>query len=130
MILNNCNTCGRKPEIRGHFDIFNRRNHQAICKCGKAIITLRGNTWTAEVAADMWNRANPQEEEVRRDYLNYLAACIAREGFRVELENGVVYLCPSWKITDENYKLVREVLNRNHEMHEFYKKRLKPGVKV
>lgn len=134
MILNNCTTCGRKPDIHKHsFNRFSHEwNHYAICGCLKHVSAIGGNIWTAEVAADMWNRANPETEmSDEKDYINYLAACVARAGFSVTLEGGEVYLSPGWKVCMEEFReLTWEVFRRKEEMFKFYKNRLQPGVKA
>lgn len=70
MILNNCNQCGRKPDRKTIAD-----ENYFECKCGRTVRSLQFSLfWTPEVAADMWNRANPQEEKtMHSDYINYLA---------------------------------------------------------
>ncbi len=69
--LNNCTTCGRKPEIQ----VIGLCNY-AQCKCGKNVSANSG-IWSEEVAADMWNRANPQEECVRINIGNHLPGDVA-----------------------------------------------------
>lgn len=123
MILNNCTTCGRKPEIQ----VIGLCNY-AQCKCGKNVSANRG-IWSAEVAADMWNRANPQEEEVRRDYLNYLAAEICKAGLSVCFdEHGDMLFTGKVKTPLPN--LAMECIKYRNELTEFYKKRLERGVKA
>lgn len=123
MILNNCTTCGRKPEIQ----VIGLCNY-AQCKCGKNVSANSG-IWSEEVAADMWNRANPQEEEVRRDYLNYLAAEICKAGLSVCFdEHGDIVF--TGKVKTPAPHLAMECIKYRNELTEFYKKRLEPGVKV
>jgi len=71
MILNNCTTCGRKPEIQ----VIGLCNY-AQCKCGKNVSANKG-IWTAEVAADMWNRDNPQVESLRINTGNHMPGDVA-----------------------------------------------------
>lgn len=123
MILNNCTTCWRKPEIQ----VIGLCNY-AQCKCGKNVSANRG-IWSAEVAADMWNRANPQEEEVRRDYLNYLAAEICKAGLSVCFDEYGDMLFTG-KVKTPLPNLAMECIKYRNELTEFYKKRLEPGVKV
>lgn len=130
--LNNCNTCGRKPEIRGYINIFSQRNNQAICKCGKAIIPYRGNSWSEEVAADMWNRANPQEEKtMHSDYINYLADQASKAGLKAKIDDWGNLDFGKPKISNPDMAMLAlELIKFRLELTEFYKKRLEPGVKV
>lgn len=125
MILNNCTTCGRKPERKTIAD-----ENYFECKCGRTVRSLQFSLfWTPEVAADMWNRANPQEEEVRRDYLNYLAAEICKAGLSVCFdEHGDMLFTGKVKTPLPN--LAMECIKYRNELTEFYKKRLERGVKA
>lgn len=132
--LNNCTTCGRKPEIG--FSELSTKNMMAICRCGKQISSAGLKIWSAEVAADMWNRANPQEDgfEFRRDYINYLAAELASYRLNVTAsENGLTIkeTRPSDAQTAKHINaLIEECEYHKQDLTEFYKKRLKPGVNV
>lgn len=135
MILNNCTTCGRKPEFGGFFHVF-AGNYHVVCKCGKTVMANKGNIWQKEVAADMWNRANPQEDgfEFRRDYINYLAAELASYRLNViATDNGLTIKenRPSDAQTAKHINaLIEECEYHKQDLTEFYKKRLEPGVKV
>jgi len=76
MILNNCTTCGRKPDIYKMVS-GDRLDHYFGCKCGRTVNSDCKREWTPEVAADMWNLANPQEECVRINIGNHLPGDVA-----------------------------------------------------
>lgn len=122
MSLNNCTTCGRKPRIG-----ISGWSSDVWCRCGK-MVKSNGGIWSEEVAADMWNRANPQEE-VRRDYLNYLAAEICKAGLSVCFDEHGDMLFTGKVKTPVPY-LAMECIKYRNELTEFYKKRLESGVKV
>jgi hypothetical protein len=131
MILNNCTTCGRKPEIQV-IDWF----HHAQCKCGKHVSASGGNIWSAEVAADMWNRANPVEDgfEFRRDYINYLAAELVKYRLFVTVNGKGALMIketrPSDKETAENIRgLIAECQYHKQDLIDFYKNRLQTEAK-
>ena len=89
MILNNCTTCGRKQKIgRTSFGGCN-----AWCACGK-MVHSNGDQWIETVAADMWNRANPQKDyfEFRPDHINKIAHDLAISGFRTDVSQGILNL--------------------------------------
>jgi len=69
--LNNCRNCGRVP-LWSYSGSFN--NSCLCCSCGRTVAS-NGKIWSQEVAADMWNQANPEESgfEFNREYINFLA---------------------------------------------------------
>jgi len=121
--LNNCTTCGRKPRIG-----INGWSSDVWCRCGK-IVKSNGGIWSEEVAADMWNRANPQEEKtMHSDYINYLADRLAKNGIRVIVQNYGFSFDTKRGVAEKNIDLMNEALNHGDELTEFYKNRLKPGA--
>lgn len=127
LILNNCIDCGRVPEMK----ILYGGNHGAECKCGKYVFSDFKN-WSREVAADMWNRANPVESalDVKGVYLNFLAGELARYRLRViVIENGLTIheTCPTDEETgDEIERLMSQCRLHTKELTAFYRKRLEP----
>lgn len=128
IILNNCIDCGKVPEIQvidWHF--------YPQCKCGKTVKS-NGKLWSQEVAADMWNRANPVESalDVKGVYLNWLAGELARYRLRVIVtEKGLTIheTCPTDEETgDEIERLLRQCKLHTQDLTEFYRKRLEPAV--
>jgi len=123
IILNNCIDCGRVPGIQ----VIYGGNHAAICKCGKAVVS-DFKIWSREVAADMWNRANPV---FNIDFIdvNVLAHIICRQGlkpfidnrgelqFRGEVRDGFV----------ASKNIMQMVHAQNDDLTAFYKSRLEPA---
>lgn len=125
MILNNCTTCGRKPEIQ----VIGLCNY-AQCKCGKNVSANKG-IWTAEVAADMWNRANPVEEEVKSDIINRIAHDLAVCAVKVDISTGKLKFTQSDNCGFSEGLVLSRIVNAQQyerELTEFYKKRLEPGA--
>jgi len=128
IILNNCIDCGRVPS-RSFNGSFN--NACYTCKCGRAVAS-NGDLWSLEVAADMWNRANPEESslDVKGVYLNWLAGELARYRLRVIVtEKGLTIheTCPANEETgDEIERLLRQCRLHTQDLTEFYRKRLEP----
>lgn len=130
MILNNCTTCGRKPEIRSP----SRYDNYCECKCGKTVIS-NNQLWTAEVAADMWNRANPVDEERVFYQMNILADKVCKAGLSPAFDkNGNIFFYKTSNksiLTNEKNKWLNIKLKKyKQELTDFYKNRLQPGVKA
>ena len=123
MVLNNCTTCGRKPEIQV-IDWF----HYAQCKCGKHVSASGGNIWSAEVAADMWNRANPVPVRAM-SHINYLADLAAKSGPKPVLKKSgyVDFIGGSFKT---NSLLAHDLMNYRQELTDFYKNRLQTEARA
>lgn len=131
MILNNCTTCGRKPKILTYGALMN--DYFAQCSCGKKVYSAERNTeWSSEVAADMWNRANPQEEKtMHSDYINYLADQASKHGLKAKIDDWGNLDFGKPKISNPDMAMLAlELIKFRIELTEFYKKRLEPGVKV
>lgn len=130
--LNNCTTCGRKPSILRCLPVMSK-NYHAYCKCGKAVEPILGNIWTPEVAADMWNLANPKEEEVKSDIVNRIAHDLAVCAIKVDISTGKIKFKQSDNCGFSELLVLSRIVNAQRyedELTEFYKKRLEPGVKV
>lgn len=90
--------------------------------------------WSQEVAADMWNRANPVEPalNVKGVYLNFLAGELARYRLRVMVTDKGLTInetCPTDEETgDEIERLLRQCRLHTQDLTEFYRKRLEPAV--
>ncbi len=132
--LNNCNTCGLKPEIKPF-----RRFHYAECKCSKIVgpdVFTERNPWTAEVAADMWNRANPVEDgfEFMPEYINFLAGELASYRLHVTAsENGLTIkeTMASDAQTAKHIKaLIEECQHHKQDLTDFYKNRLQTEARA
>ncbi len=130
IILNNCIDCGRVPEL---IPVAQGKHFHPKCKCGKELFS-DFKTWSQEVAADMWNRANPVESalDVKGVYLNWLASELARYRLRVIVtEKGLTIheTCPSDEETgDEIERLLKQCRRHTQDLTKFYKKRLEPAV--
>lgn len=129
--LNNCNTCGLKPEIRSP----SKHDNYCECKCGKIVIS-NSQLWTSEVAADMWNRANTVEDgfEFRRDYINFLAGELASYRLQVTAsENGLTIkeTMASDAQTAKHIKaLIEECQHHKQDLTDFYKNRLQTEARA
>lgn len=127
IILNTCIDCGRVPSVGSN----EYCTHYVVCVCGKEVFS-ETKVWSAEVAADMWNRANPVEQgfEFNRGYINFLAGELARYKLHVIIIGGVLTVretCPNDLDTaDEIDKLLRECRLHKQDLAEFYRKRLDP----
>ena len=125
MILNNCTTCGRKPKI-GYAQIT---GFNAWCSCGKTVFSDFGIWPDKEVAADMWNRANPEREREKPDFINFLAAEICKAGLSVYFdENGEVTF--SGKVKAPVPNLALECIRYRNELTDFYKNRLQTEARA
>jgi hypothetical protein len=125
MIINNCTNCGRKPEM-----LLDEWHFYPKCKCGKTV-NSNGNLWSESVASDMWNMANPVEDQIKSDYINYLADQAAKVGLKpVFSEFGEFRFIPTQYISVMHRDLMIEFTRHKIELCEFYKNRLKPGVNV
>lgn len=131
MILNNCTTCGRKPEIRSP----SKYDNYLECKCGKTVIS-NNQLWTSEVAADMWNRVNPVEDgfEFMPDYINFLAGELASYRLHVTAsENGLTIkeTRPSDSQTAKHISaLIEECQHHKQDLTDFYKNRLQTEARA
>lgn len=126
MILNNCTTCGRKPRIG-----ISGWSSDVWCRCGK-IVKSNGGIWSEDVAADMWNRANPeQRRSIETEHINRLADTIAKMGIVVDpTGNDLEFKMPEQKGVSRAYWLEVQLDIRTYkqDLTEFYKKRLEPGA--
>ena len=130
IILNNCIDCGIVPEL---IPVAQGKHFHPKCKCGKELFS-DFKTWSREVAADMWNRANQVESGVvvrSGVYINFLAGELARYKLRVIVtENGLTIheTCPADKFKADNIdELLRVCGLHSEDLTEFYRKRLEPA---
>lgn len=93
MILNRCTTCGREPLIK---QMGRYLEYYSECKCGKCIIPNGMQIWSKEVAADMWNRANPAPEFS----VNYLLDQVAKYGLRATVDDEGLRISGNFKGDD------------------------------
>jgi hypothetical protein len=125
IILNNCTDCGRVPRLVGR---LKDRHFHAECKCGKRIVS-NYSVWSREVAADVWNRANPEEDgfEFNLEYINFLAGELARNGIRAFASaEGLKLYGVNALLSDDVSGLLRECSLHTQDLTEFYRKRLEP----
>lgn len=129
LMLNNCIECGRSP-LWSYSGSFN--NSCLCCSCGRTVAS-NGKIWSREVAADMWNRANPVDTcaDIRSVYINFLAGELARYRLRVMVtEKGLTIheTCPTDEETgDEIERLLRQCRLHTQDLTKFYKLRLDPA---
>ena len=135
MTLNNCTTCGRKPGLRINGEI-GKSNSYYQCKCGKSVQSMGAFDWRPEVAADMWNRANPVEDgfEFMPDYINFLAGELASYRLHVTAsENGLTIkeTRPSDSQTAKHISaLIEECQHHKQDLTEFYINRLQTEARA
>ena len=120
IILNNCIDCGRVP-FRSFNGSFNNACYS--CKCGRAVAS-NGDMWSREVAADMWNRANPV------DSINLIAHTISKKGLKPFFhKSGLLQFHGELNGScREDRNLLSEIRAKEKELTEFYRKRLEPAV--
>lgn len=127
LILNNCIDCGRSPEL---IPVAQGKHFHPKCKCGKELFS-DFKTWSREVAADMWNRANPVRPAIinESDLINYLASMAAKRGLKPVLkEFGCVEFIGNMSIKDgEDASIALDLIRYRTELYEFYKSRLEPA---
>lgn len=128
MILNNCTTCGRKPEIR-KIVLSDRVDYYFSCKCGRTVNSDCKREWTPEVAADMWNRANPVDQEYEDHYINYLAASVAKLGIKPTFDDSGMLEFKGKLIINKNPALAVSLCKYRQELTDFYKNRLQTEAK-
>jgi hypothetical protein len=121
--LNNCIDCGREPWIKFYTSI----GYNMLCRCGKNVSANAGNHWSQEVAADMWNRANPKLGE----HINDLADRAAKAGIKPVIRQSEF---GEWlDFTGGNYMnaerclLATELYDNKPQLLAFYRKRLEPA---
>jgi hypothetical protein len=132
IILNNCTDCGRVPNLIGRFQ---SSHFHAECKCGKRVESASGLQWSREVAADMWNRANPEEDgfEFNPEYINFLAGELARYRLRVIVVGKGLTIHETLDADQETCGEIQDLLKQcnlhTQDLAEFYRKRLVPAAR-
>ncbi len=123
IILNNCIDCGRVP-LRSHSGHIN--NSCYSCECGRTVAS-NGDMWSLEVAADMWNRANPKLSE----HINDLADRAAKAGIKPVIRKSEF---GEWldftggnEMVSEHCLLAMELYDNKPQLLAFYRKRLEPA---
>lgn len=99
-----------------------------MCGCFKHVSASGGNVWSAEVAADMWNRANP-EREMTDVNLNEIADQLAKAGIGIQIEREGFSFNAKESVMHANRELVSIALVNGVDLNEFYRNRLE-GVKA
>ena len=134
IILNNCIDCGRVPKLQVLGSVSRNgdgSNHCYSCKCGKSVRPIDYRIWSQEVAADMWNQANPEESgfEFNREYINFLAGELASNKIKVSVREGYLLMQKPEPAFDEERcdALITECSLHSEDLTEFYRKRLEPA---
>lgn len=133
MILNNCTTCGFKPLILRREPVPNDENFHCFCACCGKCVYSDSAIWPKETAADMWNRANPVEEETMHDNeVNRIAHDLAKMGSVIYLVGGELCIGYPIALTDnarsDRFYIQMDVSRYETELTEFYRKRLEPAT--
>lgn len=126
MILNNCTTCGMIPTMKTTRILRGEITNFFWCRCGKCVYSDSA-IWPKETAADMWNRANPVEEETMHDnQVNRIADELAICGIKADVSTGKLILSPSNNGFSVKLVMSRIRKARMHEteLTEFYLRRL------